>query len=297
MPSRNLTEAELIEGFRSRTAPAEACDFARRVTSMARPSSKARAKALLFALSKLAAFGLDTGAEMSETVLLDPYFVDRFLLVGTKAMAAGTVRTLRTNLVAVSRAVLPKSGPERVTVERHHAKAAYSRAEIDAHIANALAQPTESRRMRATGLIALGAGAGLVGADLRAIRGGDIVGRSGGLLVEVGGKRPRVVPVISRYGGILVESANFAGDGFIVGGRLETRRNVASPVTSSIAGEHGPDRLDTGRLRSTWLEECAKRTGLAVFMAAAGMSCSQRLGDIVAGIDPGSEEAAVGLLG
>jgi len=32
-------------------------------------------------------------------------------------------------------------------------------------------------------------------------------------------------------------------------------------------------------------------------MAAAGISCSQRLGDLVSGLQPGSEEQAVALLG
>jgi hypothetical protein len=32
-------------------------------------------------------------------------------------------------------------------------------------------------------------------------------------------------------------------------------------------------------------------------MAAAGISCSQRLGDLVAGLEPGSEADAIRLLG
>ena len=37
--------------------------------------------------------------------------------------------------------------------------------------------------------------------------------------------------------------------------------------------------------------------GLPAFLRAAGISCCQRLGDITAGLDPGSEEDAVALLG
>ena len=55
--------------------------------------------------------------------------------------------------------------------------------------------------------------------------------------------------------------------------------------------------LDTSRLRATWLTEVAELLGLATFMHAAGISCSQRLGDITATLDPGSEEAAIALLG
>ena len=41
-------------------------------------------------------------------------------------------------------------------------------------------------------------------------------------------------------------------------------------------------RLDTSRLRATWLADCAQLLGLATFMHAAGITCSQRLGDLLA---------------
>jgi hypothetical protein len=51
--------------------------------------------------------------------------------------------------------------------------------------------------MRASALVCLGAGAGLAGADLRAVAGADIAARSGGILVQVRGPRPRAVPVLA----------------------------------------------------------------------------------------------------
>ena len=51
------------------------------------------------------------------------------------------------------------------------------------------------------------------------------------------------------------------------------------------------------RLRSTWLADCARLLGLATFMHAAGISCSQRLGDLLAALDPADEATAVQLLG
>ncbi len=70
-----------------------------------------------------------------------------------------------------------------------------------------------SRRMRAAGLVCLGAGAGLCGADLRAVHGTDVICRSGGVIVgEVGGGRPRAVPVLARYRQQrLLAAAAFAG--------------------------------------------------------------------------------------
>ena len=69
-----------------------------------------------------------------------------------------------------------------------------------------------ARRMRAAGLICLGAGAGLIRSDLRGVRGSDITCRSGGVVVKVRGGRPRVVPVLARYHEPLLASAAFAED-------------------------------------------------------------------------------------
>jgi hypothetical protein len=52
-----------------------------------------------------------------------------------------------------------------------------------------------------------------------------------------------------------------------------------------------------GRLRATWLAEAADLLGLATFMHAAGITCSQRLGDLLAALDPADEATAVALLG
>ena len=154
-----------------------------------------------------------------------------------------------------------------------------------------------ARRMRAAGLICLGAGAGLIRADLRAVRGSDISRRSGGVIVQVSGRRPRAVPVLARYHEPLLASAAFAGTGLVTGGRDPGRRNVTTPLLRALDGGTGLPRLDTSRLRATWLADCAQLLGLATFMHAAGITCSQRLGDLLAALDPGDEAEAVALLG
>ena len=152
----------------------------------------------------------------------------------------------------------------------------YSPAEIDGYLALAAAQPAAARRMRAAGLVCLGAGAGLIRADLRMVRGSDITCRSGGVLVAVSGRRPRAVPVLARYHQPLLASAAFAGTGLVTGGTDPARRNVTTPLVSALAGGTGLPRLDTSRLRATWLADCAAQIGLAASMHAAGITCSQR---------------------
>jgi hypothetical protein len=150
---------------------------------------------------------------------------------------------------------------------------------------------------RAAGLVCLGAGAGLIRGDLRDVRGTDVACRSGGVVIDVRVPRARSVPALDRYHARLLGAAGFTGDGLICGGAGPGRRNLTNPLVAALDGGGGLPRLDTSRLRATWLRDCADQLGLAAFMRAAGISCSQRLGDLVAGLEPGSEEQAVRLLG
>jgi hypothetical protein len=173
----------------------------------------------------------------------------------------------------------------------------YGPAEIDGYLALADAQPTRARRMRAAGLVCLGAGAGVIRGDLRGARGTDVACRSGGVVVQVRGRRARAVPVLARYHAPLLAAAQFAGAALICGGEDPGRRNITNPLVTALDGGTGLPRLDTSRLRATWLADCAALLGLATFMQAAGISCSQRLGDLVAGLEPAAGAAAVRLLG
>jgi hypothetical protein len=289
--------AGVIEGFSPTSVGPVAAAFARSVVAEARPASAARAKALLFAAAKLGDFAVSVGLEPTTETLLDDAVIERFILCGTKGHSAPTRRTLRSSLRALARAVAPAVGPGATPLPRERAKAPYSQGEIDSYLALAAAQPTLSRRRRGGGLIALGAGAGLIGADLRAVRGTDVLARSGGLVVVVGGNKPRVVPVLARYHEVLGAAAAFAGARYVVGGEDPRRNNVTTPLISSLCGGVDLARLDAGRLRASWLRTCAEAIGLSSFMAAAGISCSQRLGDIAAGVPTRSEAQTVALLG
>jgi hypothetical protein len=192
---------------------------------------------------------------------------------------------------------VPQLYPADVPLPRERAKAPYSPAQIDGYLALADAQPTLSRRMRASGLVCLGAGAGLIRAGLRAVHGTDVACRSGGVIVQVRGARPRAVPVLARYHGRLLAAAASAGTGLICGGTDPGRRNITTPLIRSLAGGAGLPRLDTSRLRATWLADVADMLGLATFMHAAGITCSPRLGDLLASLEPAAETDAVRLLG
>jgi integrase len=293
------TRAEIaayIARYRPVSVSGPAACFARDVVMRAAPGSTARARALLWAAGKLADFSILAGLEPVPGVLLHPSVIERFAATAP-GLSGPARRTLRASLRFIARQVAPALDPVAAALPRERSKIPYSDAEIAGYLALADAQPTLARRMRAAGLVCLGAGAGLIRGDLRQVRGSDIICRSGGLVVQVRGRRPRVVPVLSRYHEALLASAAFAGTGLVTGGCDPARRNVTTPLTGSLAGGGGLPRLDTSRLRATWLSDCAERLGLATFLHAAGISCSQRLGDLTARLDIAGEAGAVALLG
>jgi integrase len=292
----NTEVAGYVAGWRPTSVPAEAAAFARQVVTAAAPGGRDRAKNLLWAAGRLAGWAIPLGLEPVPQVLLHPSVIERFT-AHAPGLSGPARRTLRTNLRFLARAVVPQLHPADLPLPRERAKAPYTPAEIGGYLALADAQPTAARRMRAAGLVCLGAGAGLIRSDLRHVRGSDVSCRSGGVIVDVRGTRPRVVPVLARYHQPLLESARFAGAGLVTGGTSPDRGNITTPLVSALAGGTGLPRLDTSRLRATWLAEVAELLGLATFLHAAGITCSQRLGDIIATLQPGDEAEAVALLG
>ena len=296
MTGVNAEVSAYIGEWRPSSVSPRGAAFARDVVARIAPQGRERAKNLLWAAGKLADYAASLGLELAPGVVLHPSVAERFTRCAP-GLSGAARRTLRTNLRFIGRRVVPQLYPQDLPLPRDHAKAPYGPAEIAGFLALADAQPTMERRMRAAGLVCLGAGAGLIRGGLRQARGTDVACRSGGVIVQVRGQRSRVVPVLARYHAPLLAAARFAGDGLVCGGADPGRRNITSRLVAALDGGGGLPRLDTSRLRATWLADCGELLGLATFMAAAGVSCSQRLGDLVAGLEPAGEEQAVRLLG
>jgi integrase len=288
-----------VAGYIGRWRPSSvsppAAAFARDVIAKAGPQGRERAKNLLWAAGKLADYAAWLGLDLEPETVLHPSVAERFTRCAP-GLTGVARRTLRTNLRFIGRRVVPHLYPADLPLPRERSKQPYSAAEISGYLALADAQPTAQRRMRAAGLVCLGAGAGLIRGDLRAVRGTDVITRSGGVIVQVKGLRPRAVPVLDRYRPPLLAAASFAGTGLICGGADPGRRNITSPLLTALDRGSGLPRLDTSRLRATWLTDLAGQLGLPTFLHAAGISCSQRLGDLIAGLAPADEAEAVRLL-
>jgi hypothetical protein len=156
----------------------QAAAFAREVITETAPAGKERAKNLLWAAGKLADYATGLGLEAVPEVLLHPSVAERFTRCAP-GLSDVARPTLRTNLRFIGRRVVPQLYPADRPLPRERSKQPYCAAEIDGYLALADAQPTPERRMRAAGLVCLGAGAGLIRGDLRDARGSDVACRSG----------------------------------------------------------------------------------------------------------------------
>lgn len=283
-----------IERFSPKSVSKEVALFCRQVTFAAGPGTQNRAKAFLFAASRIAPYAQSLGLELDPAVVLHASVIERFSNDGD--MSPATRRTLRTNLRSLSERVA-NTRAHPVSLPRERAKSPYSASEIASYLSLADAQPTALRRTRAQALICLGAGAGLIGGELRRVRGSDVFVRSGGVVVAVGGTRKRTVPVLRTYHDRLLDSANAFSDSYMVAGVNPDSHNVTNPIIRALSKVTDLARLETSRLRSTWLVCVSQAIGLRAFMEAAGVSCSQRLGDLVSYLDPPTEHEMVALLG
>ncbi len=147
-----------IAGWRPSSVSPQAAAFARAVITEAAPAGQERAKNLLWAAGKLADYGLGLGLDAVPEVLLHPSVTERFTRCAP-GLSGAARRTLRTNLRFIGRRVVPQLYPAGVPLPRERSKQPYSPAQIDGYLALADAQPTAERRMRAAGLVCLGAGA------------------------------------------------------------------------------------------------------------------------------------------
>jgi integrase len=284
-------------GRRPRSVSAACTEFSVQAVGHLAISAPERNKSLLWSCAKLASFAESVGVELTGDLVFSEAMIERFIALGCSSFTPSTQRTLRTNLRFVAARLERRGGPLPASLPRERSKTAYSDSEIDGYLQLCDTQPTVSRQNRASGLICLGAGAGLVGVDLRGVRGKDVTSRHGGVVVEVSGPRRRSVPVLARFADRALAAASYSREDFIVGGVDLKRRNVTSRLIASMSGGGDLPRLEIPRLRATWLETVGTLIGLPTFMAAAGVSCSQRLGDVVCRIAPLDEKDAVSLLG
>ncbi len=255
------------------------CDAVRRSTTSATNAAK-----YLSHLSDFAAWAHAQGVPLTLQPLLDADVIERYIAVGMPGAKDSTRATRRAILRRIARrcASPPQDLPLPIAYRR--IRPPYSSEEVHGLLALASAQPTLSRRRTLRAILHLGLGCGIASRDLAWVRGQDIEHLpDGSVSVTVsGGTRPRTVVALHAHETALLELSRFTSGGLLIGGSTRGRRNVTrGPLERVVGGEDLP-RLETARLRSTWLlAHLQARTPLPALMHAAGLTTVRPLEDLL----------------
>ncbi len=256
------------------------------VAEAARVSTRSPRNAAKY-LSHLSDFGAwahEQGVPLTLKALSDAEVIERYIAVGMTGAKDSTRATRRAILRRIARhcASPPQDLPLPIAYRR--IRPPYSPEEVQGLLALASAQPTPSRRRTLRAILHLGLGCGIASRDLAWVRGQDVEQQwDGSVRVTVsGGTRPRTVVALHTHETALRELTRFTSDGLLIGGSIRGRRNVTrGPLDRVVGGEDLP-RLETARLRSTWLlTHLRARTPLPVLMLAAGLTTVRPLEDLL----------------
>lgn len=279
--------ARLIENFEPEIKPeywAAIEEFVRHAVYDAEPARRDTAYNWLQTSTRLVLWCWQSeGLPLDRAVVYDSATIDRYVAQMTNRpdYSKGTERS---RLKAVAERLLGRqanSGEYRA-YPRSAAPRPYSVAELIALRGLANGQRTHYQRTNLKVLIALGAGAGVAGGEMTALRSEDLARSDGGFLVTVRGKgvRTRTVPITEEWEDLVEEVWDdvMAGEYLFLARRTTVDvSNTALAALCKRTSAHGV-RAESRRLRSTWL--CAHLeagTHLSVLMSAAGLGTCANL--------------------
>ena len=253
-----------------------------------RPVDQRRRRVLYLIVKWATAQGLPLDRE----AILDPAVVERFCEV---ALSNGNSRaTLRSDLRYMA-PLLTKSAPwepRPVAMSKRQLAPPYGAGEVEVLKHDSLDQPTPTRRRAARALLALGLGAGLDGRWLAQVGPEDVTCVDGVVEIAVGEPAPRRVVVLAEWENEVLDLAETAGDGCLIGTR-STARNRVADLAKSLSCPAGHPRLNTGRLRSTWLlAHLSAGTRVTELCQAAGLQSLLVLSDLMVFVEPLDDAAA-----
>jgi hypothetical protein len=124
----------------------------------------------------------------------------------------------------------------------------------------------------------------------------DVVQRDGVVFIRAGEPAARLVPVLARWEGVVVDLAASAAGKFLVGGR-SLAKNRAGNLAHMFKVGHGHPPLSSPRLRSTWLvHHLTVGTRLPELMRAAGLEGITVLSDLLPDVPSLAEAEAASML-
>jgi len=244
----------------------------------AAPASVYSAHTLLSITTQIAVWADTLGQPIDPDVLLHPEVIDRFISEGCPHLKPGTKLNYRKHLHDVGKAVLGPSvfPPRPLPLYHPDPLQPYSTPEITALLAWCRGLPTERFRDNATGVVALGLGAGLSSQEMCRLVGDDVVADTDGVVVGVIGSRARQVPVVERWADAIHARAVEVGERpFLFPERTRISRHQLPNFLERCPTGDAP-QLNTLRLRNSWIvAHLSADTNVLALAEAAGVSPTQ----------------------
>jgi hypothetical protein len=247
-----------------------------------------RTRLIVKVLAQLAAWCLDEHIGLDVENVLDPDTADRWVESPLWTWSPRTRASYRSALREIGPA-LTKTAPwqprpkpyARVQLPRP-----YDDFELRVILRDIRGQRTPFRSRAARAVVALGLGAGLDARWSCKIRGNDVGDDRTGVFVSVMSPAARVVYVRREFAWDILELADDAGDGLLVGSN-STNKNLPNAIAKQTVIDQGRVALQPGRLRSTWIvAQLDAGTHLRVLMDAAGIETLDAIRDLMRYVAP-----------
>ncbi|HSR24365.1 MAG TPA: hypothetical protein VLW53_12495, partial [Candidatus Eisenbacteria bacterium] len=235
------------------------------------PRRQAMAATVLRGLRR---FASARGIPASPQFLLDYDVIEAFCAAGLPGARPSTRGTYRSVLYRLAVPVHGDPGMRATPFAGAKAPPPYSRAERAELAAIAAAQRNPATRSSALAIVVFGIGAGLRPGELVALRGGGVHRRGRQVIVKVGGRAARVVPVAPRYASRAAGLARAAGGGFVFrpGPADRGYKNFVTNFARGLAADPAAPRLSVSRCRSSFIcDHLAAGTPLGQLLAITGI--------------------------
>ena len=244
----------------------------------AEPTCVYGARALLTTVTQLALWADTLGQPIEPSELFMPDVLDRFAQEGCSHLAPGTRLNYRRHLRAVGAAVLgPEHYPPRpLPLYRPDPLRPYTAREVTALTAWCRGLPTDRFRDNASGVVAIGFGAGLTSQEMCRLVGTDVAVDCDAVVVNLIGRTARSVPVIDRWAeAVHARSLEVGSRPFLFPERTKVSRHQLPNFLERCPSGDAPE-LNTLRLRISWMvSHLSAGTHLSVIAEAAGVAAAQ----------------------
>lgn len=243
------------------------------------------------ALAGLLGWAAAEGLDMSIPALMRYEMIDRYVQSLTKRTASSR----RSHLRALARDSNPAAIPPAPLKYEHVAiRPPYTEAEMAAICRVALNQPTFTQRRTLCAVVGLARGAGLDSQDFRHLARPHVEDSGAdGIWVDVQGGRPRPVPVRRAWEKLVRVGLEGLKEDDLVIGTSTGRRNVAAKIIEQATILGDAPRIETNRLRTTWLADLlASDVPLTVVMAVSGLTSARTITEVLQFLDTEADSGA-----